>query len=100
MSKMSELEMVITDLRKAAEVIKEAADTLSEMFGGTSNEASDDVVADREKVRSVFQNLSRIGYGEELKALLQKYGTDHLTGLAPEHFDAILKDAEVLQNAT
>lgn len=100
MSKMSELEMVITDLRKAAETIKESADVLAEMFGGTSKEASDDVVDDREKVRSVFQNLSRIGYGEELKALLKKYGTDNVTGLAPEHFGAILKDAEVLQNAT
>ncbi len=92
MGKMSELEAVITDLRKAAETINTAADTLFEMFGGKQYSMPE--------VRAL---LSRKSCGGEngnntaaVKALLLKYGSDRLSGIDPSKYGALVADAQEL----
>ena len=100
MSKMSELEMVITDLRTAVTTIKEVADTLSEMFSGTTTEEAipAESTPTLEEVRAILADLSRKGHTTEIRSLLQKYGSEKLSGVDPTKYTTLLKDAEGLKN--
>ncbi len=107
MSKMSELEMAIRDLRNAADTIKDVADTLAEMF--TSTSAAEEAPAPAPapeptitlvQVREVLTAKSRAGHTEEVRTLLQKYGASKLSLVDPAHYKELLADAEVIGNAT
>ena len=52
----------------------------------------------KEEVRGVLAGKSAKGYGKEVKALLSKYGSDKLSTLSPEHYAAIVTDAEGIGN--
>ncbi len=76
MGRISELDMVIKDLRSAAATINEVANTLAEMFSTTADEAPDtaapaDPALTLEQVRAVLADKSRKGYTAELRTLLQ-----------------------------
>ena len=104
MGKMSELDSVIRDLRNAASAIKEAADTLAEMFGGK------EVVPEKqevpkptvtlEQVRAVLAEKSHNGFTEQVRELLLKYGAPKLSGIDPANYESLLCDAEALSDAT
>lgn len=101
MGKLSELDMVIKDLRTAAATINDVADTLAEMFSTTANEAQDaaapaDPVLTLEQVRAVLADKSRMGFTAEIRTLLQKYGAPKLSGIDPVHYKALVAEAEVL----
>lgn len=49
-----------------------------------------------EQVRGVLAEKSQLGFTAEVRELIRKYGADKLSGIAPEHYAAVLKDAEVL----
>ncbi|BFL46071.1 rRNA biogenesis protein rrp5 [Lactonifactor longoviformis] len=49
-----------------------------------------------EQVRAVLAEKSRAGHTTEIKALLLKHGADKLSDIDPEHYVALLADAEVL----
>lgn len=105
MSKISELDTAIKDLRSAAATINEVANTLAEMFSTTADKASDAAVPSEpqltlEQVRAVLADKSRKGHTAEIRALLQKYGAAKLSGIDPVHYKALLADAEVLTDAT
>lgn len=100
MGRISELDMVIKDLRSAAATINEVANTLAEMFSTTADEAPDDPALTLEQVRAVLADKSRKGYTAEIRTLLQKYGAAKLSGIDPVHYKALLADAEVLTDAT
>jgi len=53
-----------------------------------------------EEVRAVLAEKSHDGFTAEVRELLQKYGAQKLSGVDPKHYAALLKDAEVLGNAT
>lgn len=54
-----------------------------------------------EEVRAVLAEKSHDGYTDQVRGLLQKYGAEKLSGVAPKHYAALLKDAEeVLGHAT
>lgn len=104
MSKISELDTAIKDLRIAAATINEVANTLAEMFDTTTDEASDAAVPSEprltlEQVRAILADKSRKGHTAEIRALLQKYGAAKLSGIDPVHYKALLADAEVLTDA-
>ena len=102
MSKMSELDAVIRDLRTAAAAINEAADTLTEMFSGKTAEAPakpTEPVLSKEDVRAILAELSGRGYTAEVKELLRKHGAATLSGIDPSEYAALVKDAEVLKDA-
>ena len=108
MSKMSDMAMTIEELRNAAAAINGAANWLAEQFSGTADEAPAERPAAVEKkpelkledVRAVLAEKSRAGYTAAIRTLLQKYGASKLSGVDPKHYEALLKDAEVLDHAT
>ena len=51
-----------------------------------------------EDVRAVLAKKSRLGYTEQVRGLLKKYGADRLSAIRPEDYRALLADAEVLGN--
>ena len=101
MSKISELDTAIKDLRSAAATINEVANTLAEMFSTTADKAPDAAVPAEprltlEQVRAVLADKSRKGHTAEIRSLLQKYGAAKLSQIDPAHYKALLADAEVL----
>ena len=83
MSKMSELDAAIRDLRTAAVAINDAADTLSEMFSGETAEAPakpTEPVPTKEDVRAILAEMSSRGFTAQVKELLRQHGAATLSG--------------------
>ena len=109
MSKMSDMAMTIEELRSAAAAINEAAKWLATQFSGTTDEAPATKPAAKEDkkpelkledVRAVLAEKSRAGHTAAIRTLLQKYCASKLSAVDPKHYEALLKDAEVLDDAT
>lgn len=49
-----------------------------------------------EDVRAVMAQKTQDGKSQEIKDLLQKYGAVKLSGVSPEHYPALLKEAGAL----
>ncbi len=85
MGKISKLDMVIKDLRNAATVIKDAADTLAEMFSGTAAEetapASAEPELTLEQIRDTLAEKSLHGHTAEICSLLRKHGAVKLLSI-------------------
>lgn len=105
MSKMSDLEMTIAELRSAAAAISDAADWLAQQFSAESDvpETATAPAAKPElkleDVRAVLADMSRKGYTAQIRELLVKYGAPKLSGIDPASYEALLKDVEGLDNA-
>ena len=107
MSKMNDIAITIEELRNAAVAINEAANWLAAQFSSDADATS---VAEAktekkpelklEDVRAVLAEKSRMGHTAAIRTLLQKYGASKLSGVDPRHYEALLQDAEVLDNAT
>lgn len=106
MSKMSELSMVIEDLRKCANTLNETANWLTEMFNGDEPDAkeasanSPEPVLTLEAVRAVLADMSRKGYTAQIRSLLQTYGASKLSEIDPANYKALLEDVEGLDDVT
>lgn len=102
MGKLSELDLVIKDLRSAAATINDVADTLAEMFSADPADEAHDAATSTEpqltleQVRAALADKSRQGHTAEIRSLLQKYGAAKLSGIDPVHYKALVADAEVL----
>ena len=107
MSTMSDMAQTIEELRSAAAVITDAANWLAQQF---SDAGSTDPVPEAqpekkpeltlEQVRAVLADKSRAGHTAAVRDLLQKYGAAKLSQVDPKHYEALMKDAEVISNAT
>ena len=104
MSKMNDMAMTIEELRNAAAAINDAANWLAQQFGGTSK-ADEKVKTPSapvkpaltlEEVRAVLADKSRAGHTAEIRELLKKYGASKLSLVDPKHYEALLREAEVL----
>lgn len=109
MSKMSDMAMTIEELRSATAAINEVANWLAEQFGGTSDSTPVEKPAAKEEkkpdlklenVRSVLAEKSRAGHTAAIRTLLQKCGASKLSAVDLKHYEALIKDAEVLDDAT
>ena len=107
MSKMSEMAQTIEDLRSAAAAITEAANWLARQFSAPVEEApapepmpETKPAITLEKVRAVLADKSRAGHTAEVRALLEKHGATKLSQVDPQHYEAILKEAEGFGHAT
>ena len=107
MSKMSEMAQTIEELRSAAAAITEAANWLAMQFGASAEETSVQAAGPEtkpeitlEKVRAVLADKSRAGHTAEVRALLEKHGATKLSQVDPQHYEAILKEAEEFGHAT
>ena len=108
MGKISELELAISDLRSAASTINDVANTLAEMFSSkdtaepTATEApvEEKQPLTKDEVSNILMGISRISraHSQKLRDLIRKYGAHKLSEVAPEHYEAILAEAEVIRN--
>ena len=111
MSRMSDMAQTIEELRTAAAAITDAANWLAQQFSSEINDQqqSNESAATAEElkqaltleqVRAVLADKSRAGHTAEIRDLLQKYGASKLSQVDPKNYEALLRDAEVLDHAT
>lgn len=102
MSKMSELDLCIGELRNAAQSLTAVADSLATLFdnsGNTEPEAKARPSETKakpvtlEQVRAVLAEKSRSGHTEKVRELLQKHGASKLSEIDPTKFEALLGEA-------
>ncbi|WP_206812130.1 DNA ligase [Paradesulfitobacterium ferrireducens] len=109
MSKMSELSLAVTELKRCGEALISISESLAGWFSGDEN----DRIADQSKaeapgpeekpltleaVRAVLAEKSRAGHTAEVRALLEKHGAAKLSEINPAEYPALLAEAEVLGN--
>lgn len=99
---MSDLSLVVTELRNVAQSLVSVADSLNDLFsgGGDIEVAAQAETAEKlitlEAVRAVLAEKSRSGFTAEVKALIEKYGATRLSEVDPANYKALLAEAEVL----
>ena len=102
MSKTSEMQSTIQELRDMAVAINEIADQLFSVFSSKAEEAAPEAPAEKpptlEEVRAILAEKARAGFTSEVRELLGRYGADRLSAADPKHYAAIVKEAEVLGN--
>lgn len=109
MSKMSELSMVVNELKRCGDALIGLSESLAELFSGSDDTQSDvDPTPDSslpqnkpitlEMVRSVLAEKSRAGYTANVRAMLEKHGAAKLSEIKPNEYAALLAEAEVLGN--
>ena len=108
MSKMSELSLAVTELRRCGDALIGIADSLAGFGGHDEPSTADQVIAKSstppaktitlESVRAVLAEKSRAGYTAEVRELLLKHGAEKLSEINPTEYPALLAAAEVLGN--
>ena len=94
-----ELELAVSEIRSCGEMILGAAERLVRAFEESSAEQVETIAPQEESltiedVRRVLAQKSREGFTAEIRTLLEKNGADRLSNIAPEHYAALLKEAE------
>ena len=105
MSKMSELDLCVIELRSAAQSLNTVADSLTALFSGSQPESSVQPESKPtskpltlEDVRAVLAEKSRNGHTAKIRELLEKHGAAKLSEIDPKKYAALLAEAEVLGN--
>ena len=102
MSKMSEMDATIKELRDIAASINDIANYLTGLFNADAENAADPAPAvpepqlDFEDVRAILAAKSRDGFTTQIRALLQKYGAQKLSKIDPVNYKSLVEDAEGL----
>lgn len=105
-AKMKLLLEVVDDLRSLADSLSAIAEAMTQGEEATTDttpappKAPDSKPVMLEQVRAVLAEKSHDGLTAEVRVLLQKYGADKLSAVDPQHYAALLKDAEVLGDAS
>ena len=106
MSKINDMAMTIEELRNAAAAINDAANWLAQQFTSDVQQQRENIAATTEEksksaltleeVRAVLADKSRAGHTAEIRELLKKYGARKLSLVEPKHYEALLREVEVL----
>mgnify|MGYP004608114077 FL=1 len=104
MSKVKLLLAVVEGLRSLADSVQAVADAMQQNEPTVDTEPKTPAPVPQkeltlEEVRAVLGEKSRAGFTTEIQALLRKYDAPKLSGIDPKHYEALLKDAEVLKDA-
>ena len=108
MSKMSELSLAVTELKRCGEALIGISESL-DLFGGNggidmTDPPKTEIPAPVEKpltleaVRAVLAEKSRAGHTARVRELLEKHGANKLSEIDPSEYPALLAEAEVLGN--
>ena len=101
MGKMSELEMMVKEVRGYGENLIRMAEEMTEMFS-TSVQSEPEEAPKKQmsltEVRAVLAEKSRAGFTKEVKELLIKHGADKLSEINPAEYEALLAEVEALGN--
>ena len=105
MSKMSELDLCVGELRSAAQSLNSVADSMTALFIGSQPRTSIQPESKPtskpltlEEVRAVLAEKSRNGHTAKIRELLEKHGAAKLSEIDPKNYAALLAEAEVLGN--
>jgi len=109
MSKMSELHLLVTELKKCGEALIGISESLSELFtdkepAQATEQPKAEVPAPENKpitleaVRAILADKSRAGYTLQVRALLEKHGAEKLSEIDPLEYPSLLSEAKVLGN--
>lgn len=104
MSKMSELDLTVRELRNAAKSLIAASESLTALFSGNANtagEASPTPKAEPtkpkpvtlEQVRAVLAEKSRSGHTAEVRELLGRHGAAKLSEIDATEYPSLLAEA-------
>ena len=102
MSRMSELDVAVAELRKCGEALIGISETLRELFGAKNAAEAEKAaepapaVLSLEDVRGVLAQKSAEGHTAETQALIRGYGANRLSEVTPEHYAELLQKAKVL----
>ena len=119
MGKVSELSMLVDELRKCGETLVGLSEGLADLFSGSAeekqpakktaakkkaaeepkSEVPEEKALTLEDVRAVCADKSRSGFTAEVKAILNKHGVEKLSEVNPAEYKALLAEVEVLGNA-
>ena len=101
MSKMSELDFLVQELKKCGESLVNIADELTGIFSETGEKKAEPP-AEQEKeytfteVRAFLAEKSRAGHTAKIRKILEAHGADKLSALDKEEYAAVMAEAEVL----
>jgi len=112
MSKMSELDLTVKELRMAAQSLIAVAEGLSALFSGSAEpvltgeppappkEVSKPMpqTVTTADVRTVLTKKAAEGFGEQVRALLAKYGVQKVSEVPPEKCAELKAEAEGIGN--
>ena len=114
MSQIKLLLDIISDVRSLGDSLQAYADALtaSKVIGdlndyeeiGTSSETpkqteepvQEEKPIDRSEVRAKLAELTRLGFSDEVRKLLQKHGAERLSAVDDAELPALLKEAEAI----
>lgn len=118
MSKMSELDAVVTELRKCGETLVDISNTLGDIFGETVDDMSEASQPQQpaeqestqqptqpepevptvtlEQLRGVLAEKSANGHREQVQSLIHEFGAEKLSAVDPANYAAMLARAEVM----
>lgn len=106
MSKIKLLLDVVSDMHSLAESLQAVADVMVENIPVETPEPTTTVKKPAQKkkeitleeVRAKLAEKSQAGLTAEVREIINKYGGTKLSEVDTQHYEAILKDAEVLGN--
>ncbi len=101
MGKMSELEIMVKELRGYGENLIRMAEEMTEMFSASMQNKPEEAPKKQlslTEVRAVLAEKSRAGFTKEVKELLIKHGADKLSEINPDEYEALITEVEVLGN--
>ena len=95
MGKVKELSMLVDEIKSCVETLIGISDELAKMFSSATEEKQ----LTLEEVRAVCAEKSRLGFTDDVKAIIEKHGADKLSDIDPSKYESVLKEVEVLGNA-
>lgn len=95
MSKTDDLSKAIDELVSCGESMIHAADVLRKIL--RLCEEQNKTTYSFEDVRKAFAEKSRMGYTEQVKALISRYGADKLSAVKETDYPELMTDLEALQ---
>lgn len=102
MSRIKLLLDLIENVRAVADDLQVIADAMAGE-GATAVPAQEELAEKAirlEDVRAVLAAKSREGYGAQVRELIARHGGNRLCDIDPSEYGAMLKEAEVIEDAT
>lgn len=109
MSKMSELHLLVSELKSCGNTLIGLSESLADLFTGSENPetpvqpeitpaAQTEKPIAMETVRAALAEKSRAGHTTKVRELLEKHGAEKLSEINPSEYPALLAEAEELGN--
>lgn len=115
MSKMSDLDLTLDEMKKCGETLIGISESLREIFSGTDDTAKTPGKEEKkpepkkeeskpitfEELRAVMAKKTRVSKAntDAIRELLKKHGVNKLSEIKPEDYAELLKEAEVIPDA-